>query len=82
MRKENKNWKIGIETSLSVSMKDSIKELFNLIDYIIVDIKSMDKDIYKFYTNSSMNTKVYENLKYLVNLVLCTRATSPVALVL
>ncbi len=66
MRKENKNWKIGIETSLSVSMRNSIKELLSLIDYIIVDIKSMDKDIYKFYTNSSMNTKVYENLKYLV----------------
>ena len=68
MHKENKNWKIGIETSLAVSMNDSIKELLSLIDYIIVDIKSMDKDIYKFYTYSYMNTvvKVHENLKYLV----------------
>lgn len=71
VRKEKKTWKIGIETSLTVydySNDNSVEKLLKNVDYIIADIKSMDKLKYQNYTNcNNMSiTSLYKNLEYLV----------------
>ncbi len=59
----NLNWKFGIESSLNCKIK---KELLELLDYIIVDIKTINSDIYKRYTEID-NKMVLSNLKDLSN---------------
>lgn len=53
------NWKFGLETSLNVKLN---LELMNLIDFIIVDIKDINPDIYRKYTEID-NRLVLENLE-------------------
>jgi pyruvate formate lyase activating enzyme len=51
-------WKIGIETSLNVSIDD---DFLSLIDFAIVDIKTINGEIYKQYTETT-NTIALQNL--------------------
>lgn len=59
-------WKVGIQTSLNVELTDIVKVLLSELDFLIVDIKSMDSDIYKRYTGKD-NTLVIENLNFIKN---------------
>ena len=54
------NININIETSLNVS-NELLKIIAKDISLFIIDIKSMDKDIYKNYINSSNNRIIYVN---------------------
>ena len=56
-------WKITIESSLNVA-NYIIKELSEVVDSWIIDIKDMDPAIYKKYTGKT-NRKVIENLEWL-----------------
>ena len=56
-----------METSLSVPF-EGISLIADKIDLFIVDIKSMDKDIYLSYTGKSLDLSL-ENLKKLLKLV-------------
>lgn len=58
-----KEVKINIETSLNVD-NSILKEIEPYVDLFIIDIKSMDKDIYYKYTERN-NDNVIENLNYL-----------------
>ena len=62
---KSRNFKcnFGIETSLNYKLNPELKEL---LDYIIVDIKDMNPEIYKKYTGKS-NRLVIENIKSLLN---------------
>lgn len=55
-----KNWKITLETSLDCSF-NTIKALAPYVDEWIVDIKSMNADIYYRYTGS--NSAVHQHLE-------------------
>ena len=57
-------WNITIETSLNVPLKN-IKALYSVINDYIVDIKDMNKQIYKSYTGKD-NSWTIANLKWLV----------------
>lgn len=57
-------WKIGIETSLNVSNGD-IEKLKEIVDEWIIDIKDMNREIYKRYTGMP-NEDVVKNIEYLV----------------
>ena len=83
VRKEKKTWKIGIETSLSVYNSSSIEELLKNVDYIIADIKSMDKLKYQAYTNCSdiEISMLYKNLKYILEKVCRTNLTIKVPII-
>lgn len=48
----NEKWKITIETSLYCS-DETIRRLSRAIDYWIVDVKSLDPDVYSSYTHVS-----------------------------
>lgn len=56
-------WKIGLETSLNCPID---MELLTLIDFIIIDIKTMNSEIYKQYTEVG-NRYVLKNLEKLVD---------------
>ena len=60
-------WSFNIETSLSVPF-NKIECLTDLIDLFIVDIKSMDSEIYSSYTGGSLNL-IKDNLLNLIDLV-------------
>lgn len=60
-RKQDTKWKFGLETSLNAKIDD---ELLHLLDYLIVDIKDINSDIYKKYTEID-NGLVLKNLKYI-----------------
>ena len=77
MREEKKNWKIGIETSLAVNITDNQygmseqlenrKKLLKIVDYLIVDIKSMNRIIYESYTNHLRGLYyMRKNLEYIL----------------
>ena len=55
--------KITVETSLQVS-KEAIIELIPYIDYWIIDIKTLDSDLYKKYTSGNID-QMLENLNLL-----------------
>ena len=55
--------KINVETSLQIS-KEAIIELIPYIDYWIIDIKTLDSDIYKNYTEGNID-QMLENLNLL-----------------
>ena len=57
-------WNITIETSLNVPLK-TIKTLFPVVDYYIVDIKDINNEIYKNYTGKT-NRLPISNLKWLI----------------
>lgn len=61
----NSNVKINIETSLNVE-KQRLLDVIQFVDEYIIDIKSMDPEIYKKYTGLS-NEHVLENLQILVD---------------
>ena len=63
-RKMNPKWRKTIETSLYAPWED-VALLIEDIDYWFVDIKDINKDIYKQYTGQD-NDIVIENLKKLV----------------
>ena len=52
-------WKIGIETSLNCELDF---ELISLFDFLIVDVKTINSEIYKKYTERD-NKLVLENLR-------------------
>ena len=60
-----KKWNVTIETSLNVPF-EQIKVLLPYINEMIVDVKDVNPQIYKLYTQSS-NKVVLENLKRLAN---------------
>lgn len=60
-----KDINFNIETSLNIKLDDSDREaIFTNSDLLIVDIKSLDEDIYLSYTGKD-NHYVTENLKYI-----------------
>ena len=58
------NWKIAVETSLNVPL-ENLQALQDVIEEYIIDIKDMNPQIYKRYTNTN-NNRVIENLKWLI----------------
>ena len=59
VRNKNHKWKIGMETSLNCKLDD---ELLKMLDFIIVDVKSINSEIYKKYTDKD-NDLVLRNLQ-------------------
>ncbi|MCR4852811.1 MAG: radical SAM protein [Prevotella sp.] len=57
-------WKITIETSLNVDQR-LVEKLFPLVDQWIVDVKDMNPDIYKRYTERD-NKRTVDNLRWLI----------------
>lgn len=55
------NWKFSLETSLNVSKYP--RELFQLVDHIVVDVKSVDPTVYASYTGGTSNDLVLESLR-------------------
>ena len=60
-----KNWKINIETSLNVP-EAFVNATERIIDHWIVDIKDMNSEIYKAYTECD-NELVIKNLQHLID---------------
>lgn len=58
-------WKLTLETSLNV-MPELLNRCVNFVDHFIIDIKTMDRTIYKQYTGSD-NKFVLENLNTVIN---------------
>lgn len=58
-------WKINLETSLYVS-QDIIDKIIDDIDFWIIDVKSLNKTIYKNYTKQPID-KMLTNLKYIID---------------
>jgi pyruvate formate lyase activating enzyme len=61
VRKFGHHWKIGIETSLNCQID---AELLSMIDFAIVDIKTMNSEVYKRYTETD-NRFILHNLPLL-----------------
>lgn len=62
----NKNWKITLETCLRCS-HETIARLSNVVDSWIVDVKSMNPNVYERYTGKlSENTWLLRSLQLLV----------------
>lgn len=55
-------WKITLETSLKCS-EDTIERLCDIVDYWIVDVKSLNPDIYQAYTEK--NSEIEQRLRLL-----------------
>lgn len=55
-------WKITIETCLHCSA-ETVERLSGVVDYWIVDVKSLDRTVYKEYTG--VDSKVFQNLQTL-----------------
>lgn len=62
-----KEWNITVETSLNIPFEKLEPLLSDHISYII-DVKSMDSDIYQRYTDCS-NEYVLTNLKKIINMI-------------
>lgn len=56
-------WKIFIETSLNVAF-ENVESIEKIADGLIIDVKDMNRDIYRRYTGRD-NGLVISNLKYL-----------------
>lgn len=63
-RSMNYTWNFGLETSLNCKINP---ELLELINFIIVDIKDTNPDIYEKYTERN-NSLVISNLKNIINM--------------
>ena len=57
-------FKVGIETSLNAP-RTNLEKLVGLIDFYLVDIKTMNPEIYRRYTGGNLK-KAAENLSYLL----------------
>lgn len=57
-------WKFSLETSLSTKT-ENLAQIFNLIDYFIVDVKDMDKKRYELYTKGNYDLFM-KNLEFIV----------------
>lgn len=62
-----KEWSVWIETSLYADV-DAVRQAAELFDHFIVDIKTLDSEIYHRYTGG-VGAVAYENLKHLLHLV-------------
>ena len=62
-----KSWNYCIETSLAVPL-DSVKRVAERISHFVVDIKSMDAEIYQDYTGGDLSL-ARENLTELLRLI-------------
>lgn len=62
-----KEWSMWIETSLNVS-SEAVTQAAELFDHFIVDIKTLDPDIYYRYTDCD-GLIAYKNLNHLLTLV-------------
>ena len=60
-------WKLTAETSLNVPAA-AVETAADCMDAFIVDVKTMDPDVYRRYTGKD-NAQVYENLRLLANAV-------------
>ncbi len=58
-------WHITVETSLNVPQVH-LHRLLPIVNEYIIDIKDMDPDIYKSYTDRS-NRRVIDNLRWLLS---------------
>lgn len=58
-------WRISVETSLNVSREDVVR-IMSVADDLIVDVKDMNADIYRDYTQA-YNARVIENLRLLAD---------------
>lgn len=56
-------WHLNLETSLNVPV-ENVKHLLPVIDSLIIDVKDMNREIYRQYTGKS-NELVIENLRYI-----------------
>ena len=63
VRNNGHKWKIGMETSLNCKLDNDI---LKMLDFIIVDIKSINPEIYKNYTERD-NDLVLRNLQTIKN---------------
>ena len=61
VRKNGHNWKFGMETSLNSQLDE---ELLKMLDFIIVDIKTINPEIYHQYTKGN-NEIVLKNLEFI-----------------
>ena len=66
-------WNIAMETSLNVP-QSALEEVIGCVDRFIVDIKSVDEEIYSAYTGGD-NGQVLENLEFLLGKVPQVRLT-------
>jgi pyruvate formate lyase activating enzyme len=57
-------WKITLETSLHVPLKN-VKEIFPVVNNYIIDIKDLNNEIYKKYTGKT-NKLAIANLEWLI----------------
>ena len=54
VRNKGETWRVGVETCLNVTLKSKqLERLLSLIDYIVIDIKDINADIYRAYTGKS-----------------------------
>ena len=60
-------WNIAMETSLNVP-RHALEQVIGCVDWFVVDIKSVDADIYAAYTGGD-NGQVLENLEFLLSKV-------------
>lgn len=58
-------WQINIETSLNVP-SENIKSLLPTVNTLIIDIKDMNRDIYRDYTGQD-NAQVLANLRFIAD---------------
>lgn len=72
-------WKLNIETSLNIPTQN-ITQIINQIDHWIIDIKDIDPNIYKEYTECT-NERVIENLKLLSSQGLQDKCTIRIPLI-
>lgn len=59
------SWKLSLESSLAVPLKQ-VQRIANDIDFFLIDIKDMNPEIYRAYTEKD-NKPVYENLRFLAD---------------
>ena len=62
-----RTWTFAVETSLAVPL-ENLRLIADKIQYFIVDIKSMDEDIYRTYTGGELSL-AKNNLIFLVNTI-------------
>lgn len=62
------NWRLNVETALNVPLS-VVKRAIDCFDTLIIDIKSLDEDVYKNYTGVS-NKKLLSNLYYISEQIL------------
>lgn len=73
------NWKLTAETSLNVPRESAVRAA-SVFDAFIIDIKSLDPDIYLRYTGAEIG-ETLGNLEYLIEAVGAQRLTVRVPLI-